>query len=831
MKIRFVANGETLKEIQFSPEEKKELTIGNGNGVPVDIVLPFATLSRKHATLFVDPNGLVEISDNNSTNGTYLNKGRLQPQQKYPLHANDVINFASPEIQAIVESAVEDKKPEHIESVPQNEQPKSVEASTRQSDLAEEAPSTPQNQLPQQINSTGQTGHGTSTKASSGESNYSSPPKSISEALARQDHIIIGRDKSCDLVLESSSVSRRHAEAFKKDNVYTINDLGSTNGTYVNGVKITSTRRLEPSDVILIGTTKLSINELATDIRNEVAIKLINVEKVFPDKRIGLHKINLSIRANSLVGIMGPSGCGKSTLLKAITGDNPPSSGNILIHGLDLLTHYEYIKTYIGYVPQDDIIHKDLTVQQCLYYSAKLRIEHAETDYVNARIEKVLQQLNIPQTRHQLISKLSGGQRKRVSIAVELLNDPFILFLDEPTSPLDPQSVEEFLIILKNLAEQGTTVVLVTHKPEDLLFLDEVLFLGKDGYPVFFDKVSKHLDYFHVTKTVSIYPKLSNPADPEFQAYYQLFTSTHPPTDKEEVSTGKISAKKTFGFARQLHWLTRRYITIKTNDKFNTAILLFQAPAIALLVCLIFNKINLGLLFMMAISAVWFGTNNAAREIVSEAAIYKRERMYNLNLMTYLSSKIIVLSLLAFIQSFVYVSIVSVYFSDASVPLESFLSTAIWFWIVTVVASVFGLFLSALCKTVDQVSSLIPMALIPQIMLAGVLAKISTLPIEFLSYFTISRWASEGFSNIQSKLLMSMPQPDIDGISMRMVDAKVNSNTALLKQFHDKYSNESFFGDLTGTMVLDITFLLLLTGTLLWLTIRLLKKKDSINQT
>ena len=770
MTINFISKGKLVSVIELDSALTQTYIIGNGKAnEKTDIILPHESVSRSHAILKISE-GKFSIYDNNSSNGTYVNNIKLQPNIPRVLGVNDSITFShSNDVQAFV------TKSKTVKKDSQNIQ-----------------------------------------------------EKSIATLLSQKNSISIGRDENADVYLSNNSVSRKHAIVEKVGNNVKITDLGSQNGTYINGVKLSGSVTLQPTDVILIGTTKLTYYEKATDIRSgDIAIKLINVQKVFKGDKIGLQNINLNIKSKSLVGIMGPSGCGKSTLLKAITGDSPATSGQVLIHGLCLIQHYDYIKTHIGYVPQDDIIHQALTVDECLFYSAKLRVENAKDDFVNSQIEKVLAQLNVSETRYQLISSLSGGQRKRISIAVELLNDPFILFLDEPTSPLDPQSVEEFLTILKNLAIAGTTVVLVTHKPDDLSFLDEVLFLGKGGYPVYFDKVANHLSYFGVFKTVSIYPKISDNTSTDFNTYCKKFQSAHLSTSNQNFDLEKLSTKKTFSFLKQLFWLTKRYANIKTNDAVNTAILLLQAPIIAVLIILIFNKINVGLLFLLSISAVWFGTNNAAREIVVESAIYKRERMYNLNIFTYLSSKIIVLSIFALIQAVLFIGILFIYFKDENVPIANFLQTTVWFWVLNIISIFFGLCLSAFAKSNDQVMSIIPIALIPQIMLAGVLAKINTLPVEVLSYFTISRWGTEGFSNIQPNIVTNSQVINDQGQTVP-IENITNANQFIVSQFHRKYSNHSIFGDITGIITIDIIALVIIGILFLTFTWLFLKQKDSI---
>ena len=647
----------------------------------------------------------------------------------------------------------------------------------------------------------------------------------ISSLLANASSIFIGRDPSCDIQLHGDFISRKHASVKKINDKYYIKDENSKNGTFLNGKSISGEKELSEGDIILIGTHKLSLGSVPKDIRQEVAIQLINLEKRFPQNDAGLKLLNLEIKSKSLVGIMGPSGCGKSTLLKAITGHTPASSGSILIHGLDLTTHYEYIKTNIGYVPQEDTIHSDLTVYQCLLFSCHLRSENTNKVFVNEQIDKVLNQLGIFENKFQLISSLSGGQRKRVSIAVEMLNNPLVLFLDEPTSPLDPQSVEDFLTILKTLALAGTTVVLVTHKPEDLAFLDEVLFLGKNGYPLFYDKVHKHKSFFGVDKTVQVYPLISNERDIKFKEYHQRFLQDHPASPLSTFSQEKLSTKKEFGFFNQLYWLTKRYGRIKLNDSVNSAIMLLQAPIIAVLIIMIFNVIDQGMLFLFSISAIWFGTNNAAREIVSESAIYKRERMYNLGILPYIGSKLIILSLFALVQSVLFISIVSFYFEDKTIAINNFALSCLWFWILSVASLLFGLFISAAAKTSNQVVSIVPIVLIPQIMLAGVLAKILNFPVEVLSWFTLSRWGTEGFANVQQHIRTTTFDPQNPGQTMRVTS---DARTQILTQFHSNYSDNSIFGTYTATLRLDLLAVGVLALLFFSLLIYFMKKKDSL---
>ena len=262
------------------------------------------------------------------------------------------------------------------------------------------------------------------------------------DLLKARKEIIIGRSSDCDYVLTSLQVSRKHTLLQWEDDKIFLQDLDTTNGTFVNGVPVRQRVVIQSTDQITIGTTTFALQSGLVELK--YAIVADNIQKVYAKGVIGLNKMSLKIPSQQFIALMGPSGCGKSTLLKGLNGANPVTSGAITIQGLSLNNeNYNTLKKYIGYVPQDDIVHGDLSVEKTLYYAAKLRMsDDVSKKEISAKIDQVLTNLNLDSTsiRKNKINELSGGQRKRISIAVELLNDPKILFLDEPTSPLDPET-------------------------------------------------------------------------------------------------------------------------------------------------------------------------------------------------------------------------------------------------------------------------------------------------------------------------------------------------------------------------------------------------------
>lgn len=685
----------------FEIIENQSLIIGRINS---DIVIEDMRISREHLRV-ENKNAVLYITDLESSNGTFVNNKRLAPNSEYKCKEGDTILLSS-DIRLIINN--------------QNN-----------FDISD---------------------------SFTFENN-------IKNWFKNKSKVIIGRHVECDVVLSNDfSISRQHAVISLENNRYYIEDLNSTNGTFVNGERIHNKTLLFEQDSVLIGLHKFSLRFGYSDLRNESAIKAVNVQKFYPSKiknqAVGLHNISFSIPNKSFVALMGPSGCGKSTLLKALNGDNPATAGKVYIHGLELLENYQIIKRKIGYVPQDDIVHKELTVEKSLFFAAKLRMGDGVCNTViKEKIDEVLTNLNInsPDIRTKKISKLSGGQRKRVSIAVELLNNPSILFLDEPTSPLDPETIEEFLKCLKNLSLAGTTIVMVTHKPEDLNYVDSVIFLTAKGYHAYYGNVNEELfNFFETDNIINIYSKLSK--EEHVKDWHQKWSSHMQVADIEDNVERPVVTKNNIkeSFYKQLYWLSNRYLQVKLNDTGNMLLLLAQPLVISILLISLFDKIELGVLFLISISAIWFGVSNAAKEIVGEIPIYRRERMFNLNILAYILSKTLILSFIALIQVIVFITIVFLKYNTVGDGLDLktfFLSVGFMFYL-AFSATLLGLLLSAFFSNTEKVITIVPITLMPQIMLAGMVARVDNVFKEIVSYFTLGRWGTEGFARIQDSVFV-----------------------------------------------------------------------------
>lgn len=632
------------------------------------------------------------------------------------------------------------------------------------------------------------------------------------ELLRQKPTVSIGRSSACDIVLADRQISRLHATIEKVGDRIFVTDH-SLNGTFINGKRIVKKQELKSDDVLMIGLHQYSIAHETKDFSKEIAISVNEVSLTFSNGTIGVHPASFSVIKEKMVALMGPSGCGKSTLIQLLNGVYAPSSGEVRLFGLPVKSNFELLKQFIGYVPQDNIVHEDLTINEALFYAAKLRLgNHFDTVELSERIEEVLTILNIhdDNLRNQPIKKLSGGQKKRVSIAVELLTQPKILFLDEPTSPLDPETIEEFLKSLRKLCELGTTVVMVTHKPEDLTFMDEVVFMGKGGYVVYQGSITNIQQHFMCERLPQVYHKVSDLS--QAKSYYQQFNSQGRNTSKAASTSIKQFEAPNQDFFYQFWWLFRRNITLKVNNKQNLMIAFSQPVIIGFLVLLVFPYLiekqenlkvgNIGVLFITALSVIWFGISNSVKEIVGEQSIYKREHYFNLAIIPYLASKTAVLFLITTIQAILFFSILLLGLPSFSEP-----ELQLVFLSVLGLSSVtFGLLLSAWSKNTEAVMTMLPAALIPQIVLAGIVQPLDNKLTEILSYFSLGRWGTEGLARIQDRLNQLADSPFMGVINTNLY---ANAPTSEIASIHG------------NTLVLLLLSLLFLLFTY----IKLLKQK------
>lgn len=569
----------------------------------------------------------------------------------------------------------------------------------------------------------------------------------------------IGSSGSCDIILSPSGVAKHHATIHHSISKTSIFDEYSLNGIYVNGVKIpVSTEfQLKNLDFILIGNTKMilyndklyyqiferGIRLDAIDIVKRVRIKFKTVE-------ISSH-VNMSIKPSEFVAFVGGSGAGKSTFMKCISGIDRPSSGTVLLNGEDLYENYENLKYNIGYVPQDDIVFSNLTLHDMLQYAAKLRMpDNTSHKERNQRIKEVLDIVNLSDFEDSFIRQLSGGQRKRASIAVELLADPNLFFLDEPTSGLDPGTERSIMQTLRRMSQMGKTIILVTHNTLNLHLCDKVAFFGNGGQLCFYGSPQDALNFFEVNDFVDIYTLIS-----ENQEYwYEKFQNTQKPIEKKIVTKEKsnniINKKKSF--FKQLFILIMRYIKLISNDIQQLFILFAQAPIVAFLLSSVTTDElyksyddTKAILFSIGCAAIWLGLLNSVQEICKEKVILQKEHMADLKLSAYILSKFIVQGILAFIQSWILVFIFQkiVGKSEYSILIDPFWDIQIICFLSILCSATTGLFISAVVKNSNIAMIILPLILVPHLLFSGMLFKLEGIS-DFISNFILCRWTVEG---------------------------------------------------------------------------------------
>ena len=306
--------------------------------------------------------------------------------------------------------------------------------------------------------------------------------------LGQKQELVIGREEHCDITLPHVSVSKYHAKIIHESNGWYIVDNGSTNGVIVNNRRIQGKEKLHEKDVIAITNSKLIFtsamlsyccykNGISVD-ATDIVIRRGKGKKSF----VTSNHVNINIKPGELIAIIGGSGAGKSTILNCMCGYLKPTQGEVFINGVDLYHNFDALKKLVGYVPQSDIVYDNLTLHDMLLYTAKLRLPKDTTPAEReAAITRAIDMVELPEKRDSLIKSLSGGQRKRASIAVELLSDPNLLFLDEPASGLDPGTERNLMQSLRTMADNGKTVILVTHSTLQLKMCDKIVFMGKGG--------------------------------------------------------------------------------------------------------------------------------------------------------------------------------------------------------------------------------------------------------------------------------------------------------------------------------------------------------------
>lgn len=787
-----------------------------------DIVVQHPIVSAQHATLAGSP---LSITDRGSSSGTFIDSERLQSGGARALPASAIVRLGPVPFSVTLLEDLRRALPGMAAS-PAAVSPGRVEGTQARPEMAA-APAVRHKTIVGQFAMGG--GAGPQTKT-------------------------IGRTAENDIQISHPQVSSRHALLHQLQEGLFIEDKGSANGTFVRGQRIPANQRVavKPGEKVFIGPMPLRIQSEAQEVavviddaaswegRPLYEIEAWDLLLEVPDrdrpgqKKVLLDHVSFKALPGDFIALMGPSGSGKTTLMLTLNGYLRPTAGQVRINGEDLHSIYDALRGSIGYVPQDDIVHPELTVWEAVRYSAKFRLppDYSEEE-IERRVLTTLQQLGLENVKDLQIGKpekkvLSGGQRKRVNIAMELVTDPVIMFLDEPTSGLAADDTTALVTLLADLARQtGKTIITTIHQPakDEFEKFNLALIMGLGGVPIFFgpthpdayrffgswlerqgkpNSVDNPRDMFDMLQRRE-QPLLEelrrqNPQATRQEAraaaarqWHDEFFNDRNPTfrnmfsGRRQVGAGNANAAvpssrpATHG---QFTQLLSRYFKIKRRDVGGMAIMLLQAPVIGALLALVFGaqedaipywclgaiqelaarsgdleKASSGLLkgmqptqdntvalFFIAVTAVWFGTSNAAREIVSERAIYVRERMVNLGLLNYVLSKFLLLSLITVVQCTVLLSILffGLGFSGGM--------KAFGIGLVTLIATgmnsvAIGLLLSTIVVSSEAAMALTPIALIPQVVLGGLMVPMTTNQLLELPMLLMpARWGFQGLA-------------------------------------------------------------------------------------
>ena len=575
--------------------------------------------------------------------------------------------------------------------------------------------------------------------------------------LTTKQELTVGREESCDIPLPHISVSKCHAKFIYENNEWYIIDSGSTNGIIINNKRVVGKERLHEKDVITITNSKLIFTEAAIFYRcykngisvdaSDIVIRRGKGKKSF----ITSNHVNLNIKPGELIAIIGGSGAGKSTILNCMCGYLQPTQGEVFINGVNLYQNFDSLKKLVGYVPQSDIVYDNLTLYDMLLFTAKLRLPKDTTPAEREdAITKAINMVELPEKRDSLIKSLSGGQRKRASIAVELLSDPNLLFLDEPASGLDPGTERNLMQSLRNMADSGKTVILVTHSTLQLKMCDKIVFMGKGGNLCFFGSYDEALAFFGVSDIVDVYNMITEQAK-HWSAKYEKTRTASGKARQTVAVSGKFKDSR----FRQLFVLSTRYLKLVSNDRQRLLLLLVQAPLLAVLISFVADgkqfeqyEMTKSLLFALSCSAFWVGMLNAIQEICKERTIMKREYMTGLSLSAYVSSKIIVLGILCLIQSFMITGVFSIMVGlpESGIVLHPFFELLITTFITAVASTAMGLFVSSLFTNADRAMTIAPILLMPQILFSGLIFKLGGAT-EIISWVAVCRWSMEGYGS------------------------------------------------------------------------------------
>lgn len=603
-------------------------------------------------------------------------------------------------------------------------------------------------------------------------------------AINDRSRIVLGRELNHQVFrLAHPLVSRRHLQLTRSGSQALLKDLGSSNGTWVNGRSVTQAS-LRPCDTVTVGpfvfiwtgtglkpTTSVEIQPSVAQLVAQPLSCQALTRTLSATGQTLLHQISLSIKPGEFVCLVGPSGAGKSTLLRALANRETSNrhlkhDGKVLLGDLDLQANFEFIKQQLAFVPQHEILFNDLDIRTSLRFTAQLRLPRdIEAGELAQRIEQTLKTVGLEHCAETRIRNLSGGQRRRASLANELIACPSLLYLDEVTSGLDERTDSEMMRLFRNLSQSGRTVLCVTHNLANVeRDCDRVIALTRFGRLAFSGSPAAAKDYFAVERLSQIYDQLAvtSPAKADHLAarFSASLTESSANESFEGFSQGATQLRTAQSSAghllkphalpwsdrlRQLKTLLHRYFLTTASDTQANVLRAAQCGVVALLVCSVFGSVaddlqgQLFCAFIVVLSSFWFGCNNSAKELVRERGIFDQERRVVVEPVCYAFSKWSLLSCLASLQAWLLTWLV---WRFCELP-GSYLAWASVAGLLAVSGVSVGLAISAKAQSEEAAIALVPIVLIPQIILSGALANLESINVWLAKLAVSAYWGIE----------------------------------------------------------------------------------------
>jgi len=599
---------------------------------------------------------------------------------------------------------------------------------------------------------------------------------------------VIGSSSAADIRLPDPLVGRRHCQLVRSGDGWRVVDIDSGRPTLLDGSPITSAPMVH-GQTLRVGSYALELDgtEKVLTAYGESSFSALSVRRL--KRKIGkttlLDDVSFTVFSGEVIAVVGPSGAGKTTLLNAIAGIAPANSGDVILDGENFHALLNADRSLIGNVPQDDVVHGDLTVQEALLYAGQLRfpVGTGRAD-IKTEVARVLGELDIDAIKNSRIGSavrrgISGGQRKRVNLGQELLTrSTRVLFLDEPTSGLDPQTAQDIVQLIRQLADGGRIVFLVTHDvtPSIMELVDHLMVLAPGGRLAWFGPPDEGCHYFGVKSPDEIFARLTDDTPQVWGEKYRegpafrKFVRTREHLlglDGVEVSRADPRARRKKSWFGQYFTLTFRYLKVKRRDLGGMFVLLAQAPILGFAMWVVFPAADINSLFMLALSTLWFGASASVRELIAERPIWRRESRVGLRSGPYLASKLTVLGLIVGFQCFVLATM-------------NFAMLGMWglgfSWIELTFVSMLtgwvgmslGLLMSSVFASSEAAVGTLPLLLIPQITFGGLIVKVKEMGLfaKGISYLMIVRYSFDALVKTGDRLTIPARrglERDMDG--------------------------------------------------------------------